>query len=157
MICKYCKKKYYGTRSKWCSNSCYHKSYDRKRKKGWHKKYYEPHPIKKNKKTPEEWKEYRKKYYQENKKKILEGQKRYNNANREKVTKMMNDYRKRKAQEYKEQGQMYCFLSKTERETKMIEKLAYKKHISLELSRELLMKNDWNIKKLLIEEVVYNA
>ena len=102
-------------------------------------------------------KEYRKKYYQENKKKILEGQKRYNNANREKVTKMMNDYRKRKAQEYKEQGQMYCFLSKTERETKMIEKLAYKKHISLELSRELLMKNDWNIKKLLIEEVVYNA
>lgn len=69
MICPVCKKKYYGKRSKWCSNACYQKSYAQKREKGWHKKYYKPHPLKKKvkTKTPEEEREYRKKYYQEHK------------------------------------------------------------------------------------------
>ena len=99
----------------------------------------------------------RKKYYEENKQKVKECQVRYRENNREKFNQIMMSYRKRKALEFKEQGQMYCYFSRTERERKMVEKLAHKKHISLELSRELLMKNDWNIKKLLSEEVVYNA
>ena len=73
MICKVCKKKYTDSTSKWCSRSCYFKSYYKKnkkklldRRKGWHKKYYKPHPSE-TKKTPEYWKEYRKKYYQEHK------------------------------------------------------------------------------------------
>ena len=103
------------------------------------------------------YKEYRQKYYQTHKEEIRNKQREYAKNNREKVTQICNNYRKRKAQELKQQGQMFCFLPRTERESKMVEKFAYKKNISLELSRELLVKNNWNIKKLLKEEVDYNA
>lgn len=91
------------------------------------------------------------KRYIENKDKIYAQQKEYIKRNRKKVTKMVDDYRKRKAEEFKAQGQMYCYLPKTERQTKMIEKLAKSKNIDIETSKKLLLDNDWNIKKLLKE------
>lgn len=91
------------------------------------------------------------KKYIENKDKIYAQQKEYIKRNRKKVTKMVDDYRKRKAEEFKAQGQMYCYLPKTERQTKMIEKLAKSKNIDIETSKKLLIDNDWNIKKLLKE------
>ena len=72
MVCKICKKKYKNSKSKWCSRACYYKSYYEKNKKrliekrkAWHKEHYKPRPFKRR--TPEELKEYRKKYYQEHK------------------------------------------------------------------------------------------
>ena len=47
---------------------------------------------------------------------------------------------------------MYCYLPKTERQTKMIEKLAKNKNIDVETSKKILIENDWNIKKLLGKE-----
>ncbi|MGN1327659.1 MAG: hypothetical protein ACI4VQ_06280 [Clostridia bacterium] len=72
MICETCKKKYSGTQSKWCSRSCYYKSYYKKnretllkKQKEWHKNNYKYHPLNLKKKTKEEKREYRKKYYQD--------------------------------------------------------------------------------------------
>lgn len=97
MICKVCKKKYTGSTSKWCSKSCYFKSYYKKnknkllkRRREWHKKYYKSHPIQRTKRTLEEKREYRKKYYEKHKEY-------YQNKNKEYYEKHKNDpeFRKR--------------------------------------------------------------
>ena len=114
MICKFCKKKYYGTRSKWCSNSCYHKSYDRKRGKGWHKKYYKPNPIERSKKSPEEWKEYRKKYYEEHKEYFKQKNKEYyeKHKNDLQFRKKHNQATKKYLQKRREKGEKWWIKKK---------------------------------------------
>ena len=97
MICKVCKKKYSNSKSKWCSRTCYFKSYYKKnknkllkRRREWHQKYYKPHSKENSKKTVEEQKQDRKKYYEEHKEY-------YQKKNKEYYEKHKNDldFRKR--------------------------------------------------------------
>jgi hypothetical protein len=64
---------------------------------------------------------------------------------------MCNRRRKEVAEELKEKGQRYTYLPKTERENKMTERLSKLRGISLEEARQVLVDNDWNIKKLEFE------
>lgn len=118
--------------------------------------YYQTHKKQQNEATkrwaknnPEKVIEGRRRYYQEHKEEIYEKQKKYNEKNRKKITKMVCDYRKRKGKELKEQGQMYCYLSKTARENKMVAHLCKKIGVSEEKSRAMLEKRNWNIKGIL--------
>lgn len=83
-----------------------------------------------------------------------EKQREYAAKNRKKVTKMIHDLRKRNAEKFKAEGQMYYYLSKTERQNKMVEHLCKKTGISKEYSRQVLEENNWNIKALLKGGVV---
>ena len=128
---------------------------NKERLKEYAKKYYVNHKDdidEKNRIWRENNRDKLREKYIENKDKIYAQQKEYARKNRKKVTKMVLDYRKRKAEEFKAQGQMYCYLPKTERQTKMIEKLAKNKNIDVETSKKILIENDWNIKKLLGKE-----
>ena len=122
--------------------------------RAYNKKYYLEHKEQIDEKN-RIWRQNNKdklhKKYIEKKDKIYAQQKEYIKRNRKKVTKIHTNYRKRKAKEFKAQGQMYCYLPKTERQTKMIEKLAKSKNIDIETSKKLLLDNNWNIKKLLKE------
>ena len=72
MNCIYCNNEVpSGSWSAFCSNSCYQKDYYRKNKtrrtvyyKQYYKEHYVPHPLKV--KTLEEWQEYRRNYYLQN-------------------------------------------------------------------------------------------
>jgi len=98
--------------------------------------------------TKEEINARRRRYYAKNKERIYASQKKYIQKNRKRITKMIDDYRNKKALEYKEQGQMFCYLPKTERQNKMVERLAKKGNLTLEESKTMLEKRNWNIKEL---------
>lgn len=98
--------------------------------------------------------EYRKNYYNEHKDEIYASQQKYIARNRKRITKMRNDYRKRKAVEFKEQGQMYCYLPKTERQNKMVLHLQKRTNKSDDECRSLLIQNNWNIKKIICDLIV---
>ena len=114
MICKYCKKEYFGTRSKWWSNSCYHKSYDRKRGTNWHKKYYKPHPKPRNPKSKEEEKAYRKKYYEEHKEYFKQKNKEYyeKHKNEESFRKRHNEATKKYFEKRRLKGEKWWIKKK---------------------------------------------
>lgn len=101
MICKGCKKEHERPRSEWCSESCYFKHYYQRnkqkinnRRKIWYENNYVPHPL--PRKTEEEKKATRKKYYDEHREY-------YKQKSREYHLKHKNDeeYRKRKNENLK--------------------------------------------------------
>ena len=54
-------------------------------------------------------------YYLKNKEKLQEANKKWRKENREKFNKIMYAYRRKKAKELTEKGEMYCWHSKTKR------------------------------------------
>lgn len=54
-------------------------------------------------------------YYIKNKEKIKERNKKWREENKDKFYKSVYNYRSKKAKELKEQGEMYCWHSKSER------------------------------------------
>lgn len=83
-----------------------------------------------------------------------EASKKYIKEHRKRVTFLVNRRRKEIAESLKQKGQRYTYLPKKERENKMVESLSKYKNITLEEARELLVANDWNIKKLEFEHKV---
>lgn len=114
---------------------------NKERVKEYRKKRYEE--------NPEYYIAKKREYYYANKEKVLTSQRKYRQNNKEKVNKMFHDYRKRKAIEFQAQGQMYCYLPKTERQNKMVACLCKKTSLSEVECRALLEENNWNIKALL--------
>lgn len=102
-------------------------------------------------KNKEHIKQRAKQYYEEHKDEVYESQKQYVARNREKVTKMILKKRKENAELFKKQGQMFCYLPKTERQNRMIATLCRKKNINEEDSRKILEERNWNIKEILNE------
>ena len=94
-------------------------------------------------------KEYRKKNYQKNKEKIDECNRQYRLNNKKKFAELCRASRKRKAIRLSEQGQIYTYLPKKEREQKMIKGLMRKFKYDETYARELLEINNWNYKSLL--------
>lgn len=93
-----------------------------------------------------------KQYYQEHKEEMYKSQQKYIAKNRAHVTYLLHKKRKENAELFKAQGQMYCYLPKTERQNKMVQKLCDKKGLSEEESRKLLEERNWNIKSILVIE-----
>ena len=100
---------------------------------------------------PEKYKEIARKCYQKNKEKYAERNKEYVKKNRAKITQMVIKRRKKVALELAEKGQIYTYLNKSARESKMIMKLAQVLDISEVDSKQMLIDNDWNYKKLIKE------
>lgn len=98
--------------------------------------------------NPEKFKEIARKSYQKHKEIRLVQSKEYNKKNRAKVTKMINKRRKEVAIELSKKGQIYTYLNKSARESKMVSRLAIVLNISEESARQLLLENEWNYKKL---------
>ena len=128
------------------------------KKQEYNKKYYQEHKeiIAKKKKTRyldnlENAKIKRKEYYQNNKDYILANNKKWRENNKEQFKKIVHARRKVVAEELKKQGQMYVYLPRTARENKMIVTLSNKMGCTLEESRDMLIKNNWNMKKILEE------
>jgi len=127
-----------------------------KRRDYW-KEYYQKHKGELNEKhkkflQSERGKEYRLKYYRKNKEKIYSQQQEYIARNRKKITRMMVDCRKRNAEKFAAEGQMYCYLPRTERENKMVKKLSKEFNLTEVESRKLLEERNWNIKSLLVNK-----
>lgn len=128
-------------------------------KEDYNRKYYQKNKDKFrqyhknwwNKKTEEEKKEWRHNHYLKNKEVFNRSANKYIARNRARVTFLCNRRRKEVAEELKEKGQRFTYLPKTERENKMSERLSRFMNISLEEARQLLIDNDWNIKKLEFE------
>lgn len=128
-------------------------------KKDYNRKYYQKNKDKFrqyyknwwNKKTEEEKKEWRHNYYLKNKEMFNKSSKKYIARNRAHVTFLCDRRRKEVAEILKEKGQRFTYLPKTERENKMSGRLSRLMNISLEEARQLLIDNDWNIKKLEFE------
>lgn len=95
-------------------------------------------------------------YYLRHKDNIYAQQQEYFAKNRKKITKMMNNYRKRCAIQYKNEGQMYYWSPKTEKQNKMIKALCRKKRLSVEDAKALLESVNWNIKSLIDNFKVVN-
>lgn len=99
---------------------------------------------------------YKHEYYLKHKDNIYAKQQEYFAKNRKKITKMMNDYRKRCAIQYKNEGQMYYWLPKTERQNKMINLVCRKKRLSVEDAKALLESVNWNVISLIDNFKVVN-
>lgn len=99
--------------------------------------------------NPEKYKEIARKYYQEHKEKCNEYSRQYTKKNRDKVTKMLTKRRKEVAMELASKGQIYTYLPKTARESKMINSLANKLNISKDKANQILVANDWNYVKII--------
>lgn len=126
------------------------------KQKAYWKKYYEKNKEKVHKQQREYYErnkesinKYRKEYYQEHKEEIYKAQQKYFAKNRQYITKLQNAIRKRNAEKYKAEGQMYCWLHKTERQNKMVQKLCRERGFSEEESRKLLEERNWNIISLI--------
>lgn len=124
----------------------------------YHKKYYQEHKeeIAQRKKDRyyenlENTKIKRKKFYENNKDNILVSNKKWRENNKEQFQKIVHARRRAVAEELKKQGQMYVYLPRSARENKMVVLLSNKVGCSLDESREILIKNNWNIKKILEE------
>ena len=122
----------------------------------YQRRYYARHReeiIKKRKEYKEthheELKQKRKEYYHKNKEKLISQSKEYIKRNRKKITKMINARRKKVAEELKQKGMIYTYLSKSERENKMVTSLAKKCNISEEKAREFLVSENWNYIKII--------
>lgn len=93
-------------------------------------------------------------YYSKNKEKMLDANKKWRQENKEKFTKIVNRRRKEVADELKEQGQMYVYYPKTQRENKMIQLLCKTFGMDEVSARKVLENADWNIKSLLKKDFV---
>lgn len=120
MICKVCQKKYTDSTSKWCSRACYFKSYYKRhkkklleRRKEWHKNNYVSEATR-TKKTPEEWKEYRKKYYEEHKEYYKQKNKEYyeKHKNEESFRKRHNEATKKYFEKRRLKGEKWWIKKK---------------------------------------------
>lgn len=114
---------------------------DKAKKKEYMREYF--------KKYPERRRIAQQKWVKNNRDKKKEANERWRLNNKEKFNAVQLASRKRKAQKLKEQGQMYTFLPRTQRENKMVEKLAVVYNIDSSDARELLITTDWNIKALI--------
>lgn len=100
------------------------------------KSYYETH------------KQYFKDYYKKNKERMLEQGKEYRRKNRKMVTERYLAYRKKIAEQLREQGQIWVYLPKSKRESKMVNSVAKKLGCGEIIAREILEKYNWNYKKV---------
>lgn len=115
-------------------------------------RYYQKHKEELSQKHKEWYQKNRDKvrqYYRENKESIYKSQQKYNAKNRKKVTRMVLDCRKKNADKFKAEGQMFCYQPKTERQNNMVRHLCKKTGIDQEYSRQILERNNWNIKGIL--------
>lgn len=103
--------------------------------------------------STEEYKQKRKQYYREHKEEMYRSQQIYIARNRKKITEQILKKRKENANKFKEQGQMWCYLPKTDRQNKMIQTLCKRKGFTPEESRKLLEERNWDIKSIL-EKVI---
>lgn len=99
--------------------------------------------------TTEAQKQAHNKWVKKNKETIYEYNRQWRQTNKEKWNESVLKYKKRKAQEMKEKGMMFVYLSKTERELRTINYLCKKLNINEDEARKLLINVDWNVKSLL--------
>lgn len=131
----------------------YHKEYQRKNADKL-KQYREKRKDQlREYRSTEEYKQKRKQYYREHKEEMYHTQQIYIAKNRKKITKLILKKRKENADKFKEQGQMHCWLPKTDRQNKMVQTLCRKTGITQEESRTLLEERNWNIKSILEKTV----
>lgn len=90
-----------------------------------------------------------KKWVDKNRDALYEYNRNWRQNNKKKWNESTLKYRKRKAQEMKEKGMMFVYLTRSQRELRSIRYLSKKLNISEEEARELLTKADWNVKSLL--------
>lgn len=98
--------------------------------------------------NPDKVKLARKKHYETHKEQVLEQNREYIKNNRAKVTQLVIKRRKEVAAELAQKGQIYTYLPKTERESKMCQSLAKKMNCDIEKARNYLEDFDWNYKEI---------